>query len=57
MFCYDFSYSLALLRAKFCVHACMTPALSGRTKLLYFALAKWALGDSILCYFLVFPKK
>ena len=39
-----YSYSLAQLRAKFCVHACMTPVFSGRTKLLYFALAKWALG-------------
>ena len=32
--------------AKFCVHACMTPEFSGRTKLLYFALAKWAFAVS-----------
>ena len=34
--------TLCLRHAKFCVHACMTPEFSGRTKLLYFALAKWA---------------
>ena len=44
---------LNLLRCgeKFCVHACMTPVFSGRTKLLYFALAKWANAKSEVLHF------